>query len=424
MDKTGVTITDREKKEIADGLSRFKTDMLIQFPFYGNFLANFPLIEDDNVKTACTNGKCIRYNPAFFLELSEEERNFVLLHEVMHIMLMHCIRGDETEKNPKVWNIAIDFVVNDTIYSQLDKFAARSIKIDCPSVGLFMKRARLHSADNIYMDLINQLKENDSFRATYYDKNEKLKSERFKPITVKLEDVDSDIIEAQLTDAERTIEETRIEKMLRDAIAENEMKVNGTRIPEVFLQLVDSKKLPWDKLLAEHLSDTMSDESSYMTPERKYLHMDLIVPGLGHEDDELEEVWAFLDSSGSINDNARNQFITQLYRIMKGFQAKVNIVYWNATVGKVYEDIQNPEKLVQQKPDATGYTDISCVYEYILKHKIDPTVMLVFTDGYFNQPTVIPDKKIIKKSIFVLADKRLQTCYKDIVSQLGTVTYL
>lgn len=104
-------------EEIRRGLLKFKMDMLRHMPFYGDILMKVPMIEDKNISTACTNGKNIRYNPDFLRKLSEGERNYIFLHEVMHIMMMHWKRcGD---RDPELWNIASDWMVN----SKLDLLA-------------------------------------------------------------------------------------------------------------------------------------------------------------------------------------------------------------------------------------------------------------------------------------------------------------
>ena len=67
-------------------------------------------IWNSDIPTACTDGTSIEYNPAFFLSLSEAERVFLLVHEAMHVALMHILRVKD--KDRKKWDIAADYVIN------------------------------------------------------------------------------------------------------------------------------------------------------------------------------------------------------------------------------------------------------------------------------------------------------------------------
>ena len=57
--------------------------------FFANLLLNISVLPNPEIETARTNGLVIQFNPDFFLGLSKEDRLFVLMHEVMHIALMH-----------------------------------------------------------------------------------------------------------------------------------------------------------------------------------------------------------------------------------------------------------------------------------------------------------------------------------------------
>jgi predicted metal-dependent peptidase len=73
-------------------------------------------IWDESLPTAATNGTQIRYNPNFFLSLSEDERVFLLLHETLHVVFMHITRLKE--RDPRKWNYAGDYVINHLLISR------------------------------------------------------------------------------------------------------------------------------------------------------------------------------------------------------------------------------------------------------------------------------------------------------------------
>jgi predicted metal-dependent peptidase len=70
-----------------------------------------------NISTAATDGKRYYWNPKFILTLSREGLRFVCAHEAWHAIYMHPSRRGG--RNPKLWNIAVDYIVNDCIMDDL-----------------------------------------------------------------------------------------------------------------------------------------------------------------------------------------------------------------------------------------------------------------------------------------------------------------
>jgi len=97
-------------EEIQQDLQRFKTEMMLYRPFFGDILLRLPIVQDDSIPTACADGRTIRWNSRFFSGLSEAQRHYVLMHEVFHTLLLHPTRSPGHD--PKLWNVAADMVVN------------------------------------------------------------------------------------------------------------------------------------------------------------------------------------------------------------------------------------------------------------------------------------------------------------------------
>ncbi|MEG0909937.1 MAG: M48 family metalloprotease, partial [Bacilli bacterium] len=75
-----------------------------------------------------TDGKVIYYNSDFLNGLNEEEQTFVFAHEVCHIAFNHILRSDG--KDPQVWNIATDAVINAFLERDGLKIIAGNVNID------------------------------------------------------------------------------------------------------------------------------------------------------------------------------------------------------------------------------------------------------------------------------------------------------
>jgi len=73
-----------------------------------------------NIPTAATNSKSYFWNPKFVLKQSKIGLRIICAHEAFHALYMHPQRRGS--RNPKLWNIAVDYIVNGTV---MDDFKAR-----------------------------------------------------------------------------------------------------------------------------------------------------------------------------------------------------------------------------------------------------------------------------------------------------------
>lgn len=87
-----------------------KKDMLARYPFFGSLAASVEYVETKEIRTIGSDGRTIFYNPSYIESLSEEDRTFVLTHEICHIAFGHIPRG--RGKDPEIWKNATDAVVN------------------------------------------------------------------------------------------------------------------------------------------------------------------------------------------------------------------------------------------------------------------------------------------------------------------------
>lgn len=76
--------------------------------FYGTLACNLRDVIDPSVETAATDGKVIKWNPAFLDKLTDPQVRFVLLHETLHCAHAHFWRLPVTTEG----NIAGDYVIN------------------------------------------------------------------------------------------------------------------------------------------------------------------------------------------------------------------------------------------------------------------------------------------------------------------------
>lgn len=369
--------------DVADSINEFKSDLFSVEPFYGEILSRIKIVESDTISTAATNGLIMLYNKKFFSKLSSGERNFVIMHELFHIVLMHCIR--ESGRNPQVWNIAADYIVNSMLNEYIYVFKSRYIPFAAPKEGCFFENAyRDYSVETMYNKL--------------YEENNEMISDIIG---------NSDLIVANSQSEAEGIK-AKISEIVNDAASH--WGNHGTGLAKRVINKVQiDRRLPWKYLLRKMWVRDEEEECSYVTPERKYLHMGNIMPGWGRQDiEKLQDLWVFIDSSGSIDDATINSFLSQAYVISKDLGARLNIAYWDCYISDVYRNVDDPEQIASCVPHHSGGTDPSCIYHYISDNKINPNGMIIFTDGEFGddfdnkiRPVI---KRLFAKTIVVVND--------------------
>ena len=97
-------------KKLETKLAKAKTALILEHPFVGTIALSMPFEFDENIKTAATNGKRIKFNPEFVDSLTDEEVKFLVAHECFHPMLEHNFRRGQ--RQPRRWNMAADYVIN------------------------------------------------------------------------------------------------------------------------------------------------------------------------------------------------------------------------------------------------------------------------------------------------------------------------
>lgn len=90
---------------------------------------------DDFCRTMCVSESKMYYNVGFVSSLTVGELTFVLIHEVLHIAMMHVARCNK--RNPKLWNVATDLYINELILHDFDLVPGveKLIKVPSPKGG-------------------------------------------------------------------------------------------------------------------------------------------------------------------------------------------------------------------------------------------------------------------------------------------------
>ncbi len=90
-------------------------ELIIKYPFYANLITKLIIKKASNIQLVIDIHPyyTLRYNPSWFETLDKNEKIGVILHELLHLILLHPFRRGERDKG--LWSLSCDISVNQYI---------------------------------------------------------------------------------------------------------------------------------------------------------------------------------------------------------------------------------------------------------------------------------------------------------------------
>ncbi len=136
-------------------------------------------------------------------------------------------------------------------------------------------------------------------------------------------------------------------------------------------------KLDWQELLERFISERARDDYSWTPPNKRFLHMDIILPSLSHR--KLPEVIVAIDTSGSVTEPEINQFGAEISGILENYDTTVHVTYCDSIItgAQSFGRHDLPLELV---PEGGGGTDYRPVFDWVEREGMDPACLVYLTD--------------------------------------------
>ena len=341
--------------------------------FFGALMLFAEIYPDKSIDTAATDGKKIIVNENFLASLKSSEQNALLLHEVLHMALLHVTRRGQ--RDGYVWNIAADIVVNDLII--------RNTKFKLPQGAIIEKKYKDKSVEDIYEDLLK----NNKYKKIIF------KSSMIDILDKQQEGVDQDASGKKLTEAE--IEE--VESFWRDKLevlknADQFDSKNNDQgsIPGgmgIEIESILEPEVDWRHALWKYVGKTPADFDDL---DRRFFYRGLYLEGLLTE---ALEVSVCIDTSGSVSDALLEQFLAELKGILRSYpHVKCDLFYGDTELFGPY-----PIQTIEETPKAMGRggTSFRPFFKYLQNNRNNlmgaHKVSIYFTDGYGDFPSEEPE---------------------------------
>ena len=353
-----------------------RVGLLLRHSFFGNLATRMKLTNADEwCSTAATDGNKFYYNSRFIMLLKPKEVEFLVGHEVLHVVYDHM--GRIGNRDPQMLNIANDYAVN----ADLKRHSVGTFITSVPC--LYERKYDGKASEEIYDDLMKNVKHID------------IDSLLDQMIDDHLEDQDGDGDGDGDGDKEKNgkggrpkmsdEERERLRQEMKQAIISAASTCEAGQLPlgvERLIKQHTDPVMPWRELIQTNLISAIRADYSWMRPSRRGWHMDAIMPGMtpGEEID----VVVSLDMSGSISDKQAQAFLGEIAGMMDAFDGyKVHVFCFDTKTYNPQDfNSDSMDTIDEYEPQGGGGTDFDCIFEYLKENAIDPKRLIVFTDGY------------------------------------------
>lgn len=337
------------------------------------------------ISTAGTDARTIWYNVDFWLSLNARQQLGLLLHEVWHVAFDHCralggnrgahnatqglrreqlgkaavadIKGQSTEFNDQLWNVACDHVINLMLDASGDEL---------PEGGCMDERFKDMSAEDVYICLIGERK---AIPNNYVG--------------------DLHEISGNADDHRQQLDDTLVQAAMK-----SEMSGEGVgSIPgslALRIQALRTPSLPWDRVLMRYFNAKVKSDWSFAKPNRRFFP-EHHLPSAHSE--ALGRVAMAIDMSGSVSDEEIDQFVSDVSTVVTRLPVEeLTLVQFDTRIQGEHR-IRTRQDLLDVDFSGRGGTDVRPVIDWANEHR--PDVLVIFTDGYFALPEEPPGCPVV-----------------------------
>jgi len=406
-----------DKKIDEDAIERLVTSrisLLLNKPFFGNLATRLILRNADEwLPTAATDGKYFYYNSRFVMSLRPKEVDFLVGHEVLHVVYDHM--GRRVDRHPGLWNIANDYLVNFDLVEENVGELITTVEI------LYDRKYKDWSSEQVYDALMEEAKKQQKKNgnsqdgegegegegqpgqpgqgggsgnpATDQQIQDAFEKELDKVLDEHLkgdEDGDGDGDEdgkgkgtsgpVPMTDAERRA----LKDEVREAVLQAAEQAGAGNVPGGVKKLIrdlTEPKIDWRELIAQQIESIIKADYTWQRPSRRSWHMDAVMPGM--KPGETIDICVVVDSSGSTAGMIKD-FLGEINGIMEQFEDyKIHVWCFDTQVHnpQIFTH-ENAETMEDYEVMGFGGTDFEVNWEWMKENDIEPEKMIVFTDGY------------------------------------------
>lgn len=354
------------------------THLVMDERFFAYLILSLKFVRDDSQPTMATDGKRVYWGGKFVEKLDLPPTKTVLVHEGMHCGLGHFARRGH--RDPKRWNIATDYEINELIseFNEKAQAANRTTPFPFPQGALLNKAYRGKCAEEIY----ELLPENAGKDCNSNDPGG----------MGAVIDADGEDGQSQ-TEAQKELQE-KWTRTLMSAVQQCDKKGD---LPASLKRLVDELLEPkrnWRDILKDIFKAMAKDDYSWRVRNLRYGGK-FFLPSFRSE--KMGKIAVAVDTSGSIGPDILNDFLAEIEGIAHECKPESIILIDCDAQINMCDEFQCGDTLPREFTGGGG-TDFRPVFEK-LKEFSDVEALIYFTDTYGCFPEEAPEYKTIWATI-------------------------
>jgi len=368
--------------EVLDRIIVARVGLLLRHPFFGNMATRLRILAaDDWLGTAAVDGRNLYFNTQFFNAMDNKEIEFVVAHEILHMVFDHL--GRREERNPMLYNIAADYIVNNTLMDE--RIGAKPKIVDCYQDFKY----RGWTSEEVYDELFEEAKKNgeEAIKQLGEMLDEHLDAEGDSDSENGGEETkDSNGNSVSKSQPKYSKEELeRIKDEIKEGMLSAAQAAGAGNVPAGVARMIKEltePKMNWRELLRQQIQSTIRNDYTFARPSRKGWHTGAILPGMNF--DETIDICIALDMSGSIGNAQAQDFLGEVKGIMDEYK-DYKIKIWCFDTAVYNEDdfsADDGRELTDYEIHGGGGTDFMANWTYMKENDIQPKKFLMFTDGY------------------------------------------
>ena len=322
----------------------------------------------DGLPTACTNGRDEMYGRAFIESLTDPELRFLMLHECYHKMYKHLTTWEHLHKvNAQKANACMDYSINIKLF---DTHACEFGWIKMPDGGLLDAKYRGMNTKQIWDTMPKDDGESGGGQGQAGSGSGGGFDEHDWDNAQEMTKADRDALAKEIDEAVR-----------QGALVASKIGTGGDRLIKELLET----KQDWRDLLKDFVTNVCAgkDYSTYSRVNRRFIGMDLLMPGAISE--TVGDIVVAIDTSGSIGERELAYFMGEVTGICNQvLPSRVHVLYWDTEVCRheTYLPDEYGNLARSTKPAGGGGTMVECVPAYLKEKDLKVECVVVLTDGY------------------------------------------
>ncbi|MBQ2717422.1 MAG: hypothetical protein IJF75_02350 [Clostridia bacterium] len=401
-----MALSNEQLQKYAIRLKTSRMRLLVNHSFYGMLLMHLKYSLDLECQTAYTDGEKIAFSPSFMDELSDGELDFVMMHEIMHVALLHCFRGTDFDK--ELFNIACDIVVNSNILlsNNMDKKAITLNKYgESMHLAPDGNEGHLYTAEEVYKMLeksaksLSEQKSRDGKEKEEENSNKNGKNSSSKSQKCKRNGFDDHSKWQEGINKDETLSEVWVKRVTDIVETVSVLDPSNARglLPLSAKRLVDNLKkaqTDWRTVLNNFIQEDITDYS-FSPPDKRFDGFDFYLPDFNEKDETVKDVLFMIDTSGSMSNDMIRTCFSEIKGAIESFNGKLQglLGFFDAAIYPP-EPFNTVDEMLKIPALGGGGTSFEIIFKYVEEYMLDnpPTCIVVLTDGY----APFPEEKVAR----------------------------